>query len=53
MGFEITSGSGSVLDALLIVIAISAAIPVLIWFVALVRRARADVVEDSGHDLEA
>lgn len=53
MGFDIVDSSGGFGEALVIVIAISVAIPVVIWFVALIRQARADVVEEGDHDIEA
>jgi hypothetical protein len=53
MGFDITSGTAGFGDALLLTIAISVSIPVVVWFVILIRRARADVVEDSDQDLDA
>lgn len=53
MGFVITNSGGGFIEALLIVIAISAAIPVAIWFVTLVREARSDVIEHNDHDIEA
>lgn len=53
MGFDITGGATGFGDALLIVLAISIAIPVLIAFVVITKRARDDVVDRNDHDLEA
>ncbi len=53
MGFQITSGSEGFGEAIIIVIAISVAIPVVIWFVTAVLRARADVLDNNDTDLEA
>ncbi len=53
MGFQITNSGGGFFEAVIIVIAISVAIPVVIWYVLAVLRARSDVLEDNDHDLEA
>lgn len=53
MGFSITDSGNGLLTALLIIVALGVAVPVVIWFVMIVRQARASVLEDSEHDLEA
>ena len=52
MGFEITGGNVGILGAVMIVIAISAAIIVAVFFVAAARQARTSVREDEDGDLK-